>query len=570
MISERLPPPPTFHNTNHQAVVARLQEWPRSGILAVQKRFERMPRNSLPATLRYYNEKFSCTLDIDAQEENRERRRIARLVVRTRKLPSELIDSKILNLINRIIGEYADSCLPMTRTAVARIIQAAQLGFDEATRKEKPRSAWKANIESKTSKLVLSKDLLEKARKQEKLSTSETKSLKKIMREFNLNLSSVTDLSETLVKKNESLNVYEKKITMHETRKQFRKENRMFELFRGRFYRGLSERVESEQVFWSTMWNKNDKVVMIDGYLIPSVSDNHPTTFSSLDELIMCLEGTPQADWFYCGLTYFIPKGTQRKGSDYRPITCMSNLYKLTTKCVTKVVQIEVKRRGLLAENQLGAVRGWDLQGDSLSPLLFVLCMDPLSRKLNEKYTKRTVQTDAKSHSTNHLLFIDDLKLLAKDSSTLSAMTGEAKEFLEVIGLEINKEKSAKNDTCCVSVYKYLGIIEDSRGIPTRSSFEEVQSKLISRVKRCFHTRLNAKKLFNAINQHAISLINYHIGVLRLEPADFSKLDDAVRAVLVKNKIHLCPECKERLYLPRTELGRCLRRVELRSEHMLL
>ncbi|KAK1348515.1 hypothetical protein LUQ84_002119 [Hamiltosporidium tvaerminnensis] len=75
--------------------------------------------------------------------------------------------------------------------------------------------------------------------------------------------------------------------------------------------------------------------------------------------------------------------------------------------------------------------------------------MDPLSRKLNEEYTKVKSQTDAKSHSTNHLLFIDDLKLLAKDSSTLSAMTGEAKEFLEVIGLEMNKEKSATNDTCC-------------------------------------------------------------------------------------------------------------------------
>ncbi|TBU12455.1 hypothetical protein CWI38_0750p0020, partial [Hamiltosporidium tvaerminnensis] len=259
------------------------QEWPRSAILAVQKRFERMPRNDWPATLRYYNEKFGCALDIDAdirQEENRERCRIATcltelctltdtteynnlrdkffMVVRTRKLPSELVNSKLLDLNNRIIGDYADS--------LARIIQAAQVCYDEAKRKEKPRSAWKENIESKISKLVLSKDLLEKARKQEMLSTSETKSLKKIMREFNLNLSSVTDLSEALVKKNESLNVYEKKITMHESRKQFRKENRMFELFRGRFYRGLSERVESEHVvsrdeivsFWSTMWNKND------------------------------------------------------------------------------------------------------------------------------------------------------------------------------------------------------------------------------------------------------------------------------------------------------------------------
>ncbi|KAK1347820.1 hypothetical protein LUQ84_002801 [Hamiltosporidium tvaerminnensis] len=119
-------------------------EGPRSAILAVQKRFERMPRNGWPATLRYYNEKFSCILDTDAfkklaqneaernirQEENGERHRIAtcltepstltdttefinlrdkflskikeiseeeigKVVVRTRKLPSELVDSKV-------------------------------------------------------------------------------------------------------------------------------------------------------------------------------------------------------------------------------------------------------------------------------------------------------------------------------------------------------------------------------------------------------------------------------------------------------------------------------------------
>ncbi|TBU11311.1 hypothetical protein CWI38_1273p0030, partial [Hamiltosporidium tvaerminnensis] len=303
MLSERLPPPPTFHDTTHQppssscqtslvclvetipsssangmtnlnteailegnrlmvlhsildSVTIVEQEWPRSAILAVQKRFERMPRNGWPATMRYYNEKFGCTLDIDAeirQEENRKRRRIAtcltepctltdtteyinlkdkflskikeiseneigKVVVRTRKHPNELVDSKVLDLINRVVGEYAGAHVPESITEAAYIMQAAQICYDEATRKEKPRSAWKENIESKISKLVLSKDLLEKARKQEKLSTSETKSLKKIMREFNLNLSSVTDLSEALVKKNESLNVYEKKITMYESR----------------------------------------------------------------------------------------------------------------------------------------------------------------------------------------------------------------------------------------------------------------------------------------------------------------------------------------------------------------
>ncbi|TBT96971.1 hypothetical protein CWI36_3233p0010, partial [Hamiltosporidium magnivora] len=108
--------------------------------------------------------------------------------------------------------------------------------------------AWKKNIEIEISKLILYKDLVEKTREQSKLSTSETKSLQKIMRKLNLNVKSVTDLSEALVKKNESLDVYEKKITDHESRKQFRKKNWMFELFRGRFYRGLFERVESEHV----------------------------------------------------------------------------------------------------------------------------------------------------------------------------------------------------------------------------------------------------------------------------------------------------------------------------------
>ncbi|TBU11109.1 hypothetical protein CWI38_1381p0030, partial [Hamiltosporidium tvaerminnensis] len=104
------------------------------------------------------------------------------------------------------------------------------------------------------------------------------------------------------------------------------------------------------------------------------------------------------------------------------------------------------------------------------------------------------------------------------------------------VGVKINKEKSATNGKCCentttllggVNVCKYLGIIEDR---------EEFQ----------------------------------HVSLLQLEPTDFSKLDDAVRAVLVKNTIHFRPGCKERLYLLRTELGRGLHSVELRSEHMLL
>lgn len=284
----------------------------------------------------------------------------------------------------------------------------------------------------------------------------------------------------------------------------------------------------------------------------------------------------------------------------------MSNLYKLTTKCVTKVMQEIVENRELLSENQLGTVRmvqgakeqallnlavnkeygnelktawidvkkafdsvdhtylikclerinfppwivtflkdiisRWKLdirsgserilekqvkrgilQGDSLSPLLFVLCMDPLSRKLNAKYQKVSVPTDSGMYITNHLLFIDDLKLLAETESELKSMMEETKEFFGDIGLEMNKDKSATNTESLagdatllegLQSYKYLGIIETACSTISKESFEKVRNEIIKRVQRLCETKLNAKNLFKAINEHAVSVINYHIGVL--------------------------------------------------------
>lgn len=55
-----------------------------------------------------------------------------------------------------------------------------------------------------------------------------------------------------------------------------------------------------------------------------------------------------------------------------------------------------------------------------------------------------------------------------------------------------------------------------------------------------------------------------------LEPDEFKKLDESIRQTLIHNELHLQPACKERLYLPRTELGRGLINIEHRSELMLL
>ncbi|KAF7684302.1 hypothetical protein TCON_0517 [Astathelohania contejeani] len=103
-----------------------------------------------------------------------------------------------------------------------------------------------------------------------------------------------------------------------------------------------------------------------------------------------------------------------------------------------------------------------------------------------------------------------------------------------------------------------------------RKSFEKVKCELLARVNKLCNSNLNSKNLFKAINEHAISLVNYHIGLQHLEPADFLKLDYEIRQALIKHELHLKPECKERLYLPRTEMGRGLHSVEMKNEYMLL
>ena len=57
------------------------------------------------------------------------------------------------------------------------------------------------------------------------------------------------------------------------------------------------------------------------------------------------------------GYTYLIPKCENNDASQLRPITCLSNFYKLTTKTLTRSLQSYVEANNLLSMNQLGSVR---------------------------------------------------------------------------------------------------------------------------------------------------------------------------------------------------------------------
>ena len=119
-------------------------------------------------------------------------------------------------------------------------------------------------------------------------------------------------------------------------------------------------------------------------------------------------------------------------------------------------------------------------QGDSLSPLLFVLCLTPLTEILR-KAKAGYILDDIK---VNHLLFMDDLKLLAKNEKEINSLVSMVQLFSRDIGMEfgikkcgvavLKRGKLSKTEgiqlvngerikEVCEEEYKYLGILELDR-----------------------------------------------------------------------------------------------------------
>jgi hypothetical protein len=77
-------------------------------------------------------------------------------------------------------------------------------------------------------------------------------------------------------------------------------------------------------------------------------------------------------------------------------------------------------------------------QGDSLSPLLFSFCLIPLTEqlnRLNRGYEEHTMKT-----KISHLLYMDDLKLIAKLEEELQRQIQAVKTFSDYIHMEFGLE----------------------------------------------------------------------------------------------------------------------------------
>ena len=211
----------------------------------------------------------------------------------------------------------------------------------------------------------------------------------------------------------------------------------------------------------------------------------------------------------------------------------------------------------LLAEKditQLGSIplQKGVLQGDRLSPLLFVLAMQPLTKLLHSTVDTLTIGDSNHGMALNHLLFVDDPKLFVRDTDSLGKLLSKTKEFFAEVGLSLNAQKSARssdytevktlNELPVVNSatgYKYLGFFQTDKTLQMAN-----KKKLIElgheRVVRVIGTNLSGRNMVTALNEVVVSLLNYSTGVTAWTETELTELDQMI-VKLLKEKGTVAP-----------------------------
>jgi len=170
-------------------------------------------------------------------------------------------------------------------------------------------------------------------------------------------------------------------------------------------------------------------------------------------------------------------------------------------------------------------------QGDSLSPLLFCICLitEQLNR-LNTGYKEHTPKT-----KISHLPYMDDFMLIAKSEEELQKQIQTVKTFIDdihmVFGLEkyaniaLKRGKLAHSQNLVIDInreiqeleqgktYKYLGI-EESEGIQHQQMKERLKQEYSRRLRMILKSELNARNKITAIGALVVPVLRYSFAMI--------------------------------------------------------
>ena len=221
-------------------------------------------------------------------------------------------------------------------------------------------------------------------------------------------------------------------------------------------------------------------------------------------------------------------------------------------------------------------------QGDSLSVLLFVLTMNPLSHLLQRMKGYRLGPPGHRDTNLSHLFFIDDLKLFAPNMETMKELLKTVTTFSSDIGMQFGLRKCSYVDVKLGEAvtsqtvielngvkilplghgetYRYLGIDECvTYNGPLNK--ERVASEYLKRLKRIWTSELSGQNKCIAHNSFAVPVLTPTFGILQWSIDDLESLDIKSRKLLTSTGNFHRNGDVDRLYLPRNDGGRGLKSI---------
>ena len=212
-------------------------------------------------------------------------------------------------------------------------------------------------------------------------------------------------------------------------------------------------------------------------------------------------------------------------------------------------------------------IRRGIFQGDSFSPLLFVLALLPLTHILRDP--GMWYQLEKNGAKVNHLFFMDDLNLYGKNEQEINSLIKTVWQCSEDIKMEfgilkcavVSLQRGRKTrwegiqlpngediDESGAGVYKYLGILEFDKVMcdEMKRKVKEVYQK---RVKLLMKTHLNGKNQFQALNTCTISVIRYSAAFLEQTKEETKELDRWTRKQLIAGRALHPKSNRMRIYI---------------------
>ena len=215
-------------------------------------------------------------------------------------------------------------------------------------------------------------------------------------------------------------------------------------------------------------------------------------------------------------------------------------------------------------------------QGDSLSPLVFVLALITLSSILRK--ARAAYEFSENKEKINHLLFMHDLKLYSRSEKGLDSLVQTVRVFSEHIGMEFGIEKCAilvmeKGKIVKLvgiklpdgeviksldkgEIYKYLGTLEADKFLEEKMKLN-ASKEYIRRIRKVLKSKPNGGNLVRGVNTWAVSLLRYSAAFVSWKKSELQAIDRKTRKLFtIYGTLH--PKSNvDRFYLEKKEEEVC-------------